>query len=272
MMRTRPDRPLCQPEAAVRILLFENDPSLARLLHGQLANEGSTVDVVVEPEAVAALVGGGQFDLVLLDLPDTGENPLAPLRRVRAVSADVPLILITASEDSGVRIDALDDGADDVLMKPFVVRELVARVGALLRRSAQGGSSVLRVQDLELDRVHRLVSRGGQRIELTPKEFALLEYLMLNAGRRVTRAMITRDVWNFSPDAATNVVEVYINYVRKKIDLASAPPLIHTVRGVGYQLGGETGMKKADSRQIPVNRDTRYPTARVPARTTLEKN
>ncbi len=133
-------------------------------------------------------------------------------------------------------MQCLDSGADDYLVKPFSFLELSARARALLRRSHLPSESVLTVLDLSLDRVERKVQRGGRPIELTVKEFALLEYLMRNAGRRLTRAMIIEHVWNLTFDSATNIVDVYINYLRRKVDDGSQAPLIQTVRGVGYQL------------------------------------
>jgi DNA-binding response OmpR family regulator len=137
------------------------------------------------------------------------------------------------------RVQGLDLGADDYLTKPFSFTELSARVRALLRRSSMPAEMVLRVADLELNRVERSVTRAGKSIEMTPKEFSLLEYLMRNTGRCVTRAMIVEHVWNLSFDTMTNVVDVYINYVRKKVDQSHEKKLIHTVRGVGYQIGEE---------------------------------
>jgi two-component system OmpR family response regulator len=137
------------------------------------------------------------------------------------------------------RVKGLDLGADDYLPKPFSYPELLARVRALLSRSLGRGETVLRVEDLEMDRAERVVKRGGRQIELTPREFALLECLMRNAGRCVTRDMLIEHVWAFSLDPPTNVVEVYINYVRHKVDQGFEKKLIHTVWGVGYQLGGE---------------------------------
>jgi DNA-binding response OmpR family regulator len=136
------------------------------------------------------------------------------------------------------RVQCLDTGADDYLAKPFSFTELSARIRALVRRSHLPSESVLVVSDLKLDRVAHLVERGGRRIELTSKEFALLEYLMLNAGRRVTRSMIIEHVWNLTFDTTTNVVDVYINYLRRKVDDGHPTKLIHTVRGVGYELSG----------------------------------
>ncbi len=137
------------------------------------------------------------------------------------------------------RVKGLDLGADDYLTKPFSFTELAARVRALLRRGARPATSLLRVADLEIDRVERQVRRGGRRIELTAKEFGLLEYLMRNCGHTVSRAMIVEHVWNLSFDSMTNVVDVYINYLRKKIDEGFPKRLIYTVRGVGYRLGAE---------------------------------
>jgi DNA-binding response OmpR family regulator len=141
------------------------------------------------------------------------------------------------------RVKGLDLGADDYLTKPFSFSELSARVRALLRRSPNTIGIVLRVEDLELDRAERVVRRAGRRIDLTPREFALLEYLMRNAGRPVTRAMIIEHVWNFSFDTMTNVVDVYISYLRKKIDQDFEHKLIHTVRNVGYELGTRETMR-----------------------------
>ncbi|MBI3405637.1 MAG: response regulator transcription factor [Acidobacteria bacterium] len=151
----------------------------------------------------------------------------------------LPVIVLTARSGVEDRVQGLDLGADDYLTKPFSFSELSARVRALLRRGSRPAESTLKVEDLELDRVGRSVKRAGRRIDLTQKEFALLEYLMRNAGRRVTRAMIIEHVWNLSYDSMTNVVDVYVNYVRKKVDENYERKLIRTVRGVGYQLGGE---------------------------------
>jgi DNA-binding response OmpR family regulator len=149
------------------------------------------------------------------------------------------VLILTGRAEVEDRVKGLDLGADDYLAKPFSLSELSARVRALLRRSPNRLNIVLRVEDLELDRAERVVKRAGRRIDLTPHEFALLEYLMRNAGRPVTRAMIIEHAWNFSIDTLTNVVEVYINYLRKKVDQDFERKLIHTIRSVGYQLGGD---------------------------------
>ena len=149
------------------------------------------------------------------------------------------MLVLTARSRVEDRVKGLDLGADDYLTKPFAFAELSARLRALLRRADRPPDMVLRVKDLEMNRAERTVRRAGQPIELTPKEFALLEYLLRNAGRCVTRAMIIEHVWNLSFDPMTNVVDVYINYLRNKVDRGHVTKLLRTVRGVGYQLGGE---------------------------------
>jgi DNA-binding response OmpR family regulator len=161
---------------------------------------------------------------------------VAILRYLRTRKPTMPLLVLTGRSRVEDRVQCLDLGADDYLIKPFSFSELSARIRALLRRSHLPAESVLAVDDLKLDRVERRVERAGRRIELTSKEFSLLEYLMRNAGRRVTRAMIIEHVWNLSFDTCTNVVDVYINYLRRKIDDGFGKRLIHTIRGVGYEL------------------------------------
>jgi DNA-binding response OmpR family regulator len=152
----------------------------------------------------------------------------------------MPILVLTGRTRVEDRVQCLDMGADDYLGKPFSYSELSARIRALLRRCHLPAASVLQVADLKLDRVERRIERAGKRIELTSKEFGLLEYLMLNAGRRITRAMIIEHVWNLSFDTSTNVVDVYVNYLRKKVDTGFASKLIHTIRGVGYELSART--------------------------------
>ncbi len=157
-------------------------------------------------------------------------------------------MVLTARSRVEDRVQALDCGADDCLNKPFSFAEVTARVRALVRRGRPALDSALKIADLSLDRIERRVERAGKRIELTSKEFALLEYLMMNTGRRVTRSMIIEHVWNLNFDTATNVVDVYINYLRKKIDGGSSCKLIHTIRGVGYELSESGGT----AQQLPL--------------------
>lgn len=168
------------------------------------------------------------------------------LKHVQAHPVHPPILILAGRARLEDRVRALDEGADDCLLKPFAYSELSARVRALLRRGNHRIDSVLRVEDLEIDRIERTTKRAGRTIELTPKEFALLEYLARNAGRRVTRPMIIEHVWNLSFDTMTNVVDVYINYLRKKIDAGSSRKLIHTIRGVGYQLQGGDSPRPAE--------------------------
>jgi DNA-binding response OmpR family regulator len=171
-----------------------------------------------------------------LDLVLPKVDGLDVLKHIRGRKPSPPVLILSGRARVEDRVKGLDLGADDYLTKPFSFSELAARVRALLRRNPKSFDIILRVGDLELDRAERVVSRAGRRIDLTPREFALLEYLMRNAGRSVTRAMIIEHVWNFSFDTMTNVVDVYINYLRKKVDQGFEQKLIHTVRNVGYEL------------------------------------
>ena len=221
----------------MRILVAEDDGALASFVSKGLQAENYLVDVAVAGDEAHAMITERGYDLVILDLNLPGLDGVQVLRKVRSNESSTPILVLTSRSEIQERVRCLDAGADDYLTKPFSFAELSARVRALLRRRGQVADSVLRVEDLELDRVQRKVTRAGRAIELTPKEFALLEYLMRNAGRRVTRAMIMENVWNLTFDTMTNVVDVYINYLRKKVDASAEHPLIQTIRGVGYQVG-----------------------------------
>jgi DNA-binding response OmpR family regulator len=220
----------------MRILIVEDDAALSSFIKKGLEAEHHAVDAALDGEQGLSLATGIDYDLAVLDLNLPGIDGLAVLRSLRQRKPKLPVIILTARSRVEDRVQCLDSGADDYLVKPFSFLELSARARALLRRSHLPSESVLKVLDLSLDRVERKVQRGGRPIELTTKEFALLEYLMRNAGRRVTRAMIIEHVWNLTFDSATNIVDVYINYLRRKVDDGFPAPLIHTVRGVGYQL------------------------------------
>ena len=223
-------------EKLMRILIVEDDVALAGFIRKGLEAEHHAVDSVGDGQQGKAMALEFDYDLVVLDLNLPGLDGLSVLRSVRQAKASLPVMVLTARSRVEDRVQCLDTGADDYLMKPFSFIELSARARALLRRSHLPSDSVLRVCDLSLDRVERKVERGGRSIELTTKEFALLEYLMRNAGRRLTRAMIIEHVWNLNFDSTTNVVDVYINYLRRKVDDGFRPALIQTVRGVGYQI------------------------------------
>jgi DNA-binding response OmpR family regulator len=221
----------------MRILIVEDDKAVASFVKKGLESEQYAVDVTGDGEDAQSLVGEANFDLIILDLVLPKIDGLDVLKHIRSRKPSLPVLVLSGRARVEDRVKGLDLGADDYLTKPFSFSELSARVRALLRRSPSTIGIVLRVEDLELDRAERLVKRAGRRIDLTPREFALLEYLMRNAGRSVTRAMIIEHVWNFSFDTMTNVVDVYINYLRKKIDQGFERKLIHTVRNVGYELG-----------------------------------
>jgi two-component system copper resistance phosphate regulon response regulator CusR len=222
----------------MRILIAEDDTPLASFVKRGLEAEHYAVDTTADGEQARTLASEFDFDLVVLDIGLPRLDGISVLRSLRTRKPSVPILMLTGHTRVEERVQCLDLGADDFLGKPFSFSELSARIRALLRRSRLPSESVLSVEDLKLDRVERRVERAGRRVELTSKEFALLEYMMRNAGRRVTRAMIIEHVWNLSFDTCTNVVDVYVNYLRRKIDDGSALRLIHTIRGVGYELSG----------------------------------
>jgi heavy metal response regulator len=220
----------------MRILIVEDDAALASFIRKGLEAEHYAVDAATSGDQGCGMALEFDFDLLILDLNLPGLDGVSILKSFRQRKPSVPVMVLTARGAVEDRVLCLDCGADDYVVKPFSFIELSARVRALLRRSHVPSASVLTVSDLRLDRVERKVERSGRRIELTTKEFALLEYLMRNAGRRLTRAMIIEHVWNLTFDTTTNVVDVYINYLRKKVDDGFSPHLIHTIRGVGYQI------------------------------------
>ncbi len=223
----------------MRVLLVEDDKPLAQFLQKSLASESQVVELAGDGDAAIRRLDESDCDLVILDLNLPTIDGLEVLKHIRSRSRSLPVLALTSRRQLEDRVRTLDLGADDYLAKPFAFSELSARIRALLRRSHRPAEVNLRVAELEFNRVEHTVSRAGKRIELTPKELALLEYLMLNTGQCVTRTMIVEHVWRLSPDTMTNVVDVYINYLRKKIDEGFETKLIHTVRGVGYQLGPE---------------------------------
>lgn len=221
----------------MRILVAEHDQPVARFVRKGLGEEAYAVDLVTAGDEAEFMAQEYDYDLVILDLGLPGVDGHDILKHMRERKNSVPVLVLSGRSSVEDRVRTLDLGADDYLSKPFSFSELSARVRALLRRANKPVESVLRVEDLQLDRIARVVQRGPQKITLTLKEFALLEYLMRNAARPVTRAMIIEHVWDISFDTMTNVVDVYINYLRKKVCGGHKRKLIQTVRGVGYQLG-----------------------------------
>jgi len=218
----------------VRILVAENDAALATFLQRGFGAENYAVDLTQDAEEAKNLVHKQKYDLAILDLNLLPADGLSVLRDVRSRGGGLPILILSSRGRLEDRVQALDMGADDLVVKPFAFSELSARVRALLRRGSRGEDPILRVADLELNRVERKAFRGGVALELTPKEFSLLEYLLRHEGQSVTRAEIIQQVWNLSHDTMTNIVDVYINYLRKKVDAPARKKLIHTVRGVGY--------------------------------------
>jgi len=223
----------------MRLLVIEDEKKVARFVKKGLEEEGYAVDLAFDGEEGLAMVLDQVHDLIILDIALPKIDGLQVLKKLRERTVRTPVLLLTVRATIEDKVLGLDSGADDYLTKPFVFQELLARIRALLRRKAEAGPPLLRVEDLALDPARHLVTRGGERIDLTSKEFALLEYLMRNAGRVLTRAMISEHVWNYDFDTETNIIDVYVNYLRRKIDSGREKRLIHTVRGSGYVLKSE---------------------------------
>jgi len=221
----------------MRVLVAEDDKPVASFVQKGLEAEHFAVDIAQDGQEAQFMANQNQYDMAVLDLTLPVIDGLDVLKQIRKSKPALPVLILTGRNRVEDRVQGLDLGADDYLTKPFSFSELSARVRALLRRSSMPAEVILRAGDLELNRVERIVKRAGKIIEMTPKEFSLLEYLLLNTGRCVTRAMIVEHVWNLSFDTLTNVVDVYINYVRKKVDQGHEQKLIRTIRGVGYQIG-----------------------------------
>jgi two-component system, OmpR family, copper resistance phosphate regulon response regulator CusR len=224
----------------MRILIAEDDTPLAGFLRKGFEAESYAVDVAKDGEEAQDLAGTYPYDALIMDWNLPKRDGISALRGIRENKSGVPVLILTGRNRIEDRVQALDCGADDYLMKPFSFAELSARVRALMRRGRTPLETRLQVDDLVLDRLEHRVERNGKQLELTSKEFSLLEYLMRNAGRRITRAMIIEHVWSITFDTSTNVVDVYINYLRKKVDEGAERKLIHTVRGVGYELSART--------------------------------
>jgi len=220
----------------MHILVVEDEVKMAEIMARGLKAEGYAVTTAHSVRAGMELVRTDRCDLIILDLllPDSPGTEL--LRELRQQRRSVPVLIVTARGELEVKAENFDAGADDYLTKPFAFEELVMRVKALLRRSPTAVNSTLKIADLEVDRLSRKVSRAGKRIELSPKEYSLLEYLVLNPNRVLSRTMIMDRVWDQSFEGLTNIVDVYVRQVRRKIDEGFEPKLIRTVRGIGYAI------------------------------------
>ena len=223
----------------MRILLIEDEAKVATFVARGLSDERYAVDVAEDGQMGLDLAIAYNYDLVILDLmlPKLGGTQV--LKRIRSHDPNVPVLVLTARDEIFDKVQNLEAGADDYLTKPFAFAELLARTKALLRRGPVNRSSSIHIADLELDRLTQQVRRGNRRLNLTTKEYALLEYLMVNAGRVLSRNMIIEHVWDQSFDGLTNIVDVYVGHLRVKVDGGSERKLIKTVRGAGYAIRQE---------------------------------
>ena len=220
----------------MNVLIVEDDASVARFLKQAMTEAGYSPQVVDDGLDALNTAKAIRFDLILLDVMIPRMNGFEVCRRLRALKVMTPILIITARDALEDKIEGLDSGADDYIVKPFQIAELLARARALLRRGVSS-PPILSIGDLTLDPATRLASRSGKSINLSATEYSLLEYLMRNAGRVMTRSMILEHVWQYDFDGNDNVLDVYINYLRNKIDKGRSIPLIHTVRSVGYRMG-----------------------------------
>jgi heavy metal response regulator len=220
----------------MRLLVVEDEKKVSSFIKKGLEEEGYAVDAAHDGEEGLYMALDGVHDLIILDIQLPKMDGLQVLQEIRKQKVKTPVLLLTVRATIEDKVLGLDSGADDYLTKPFAFQELVARLRALLRRRAEAEPTVLKVADLELDPAQRTVLRGEEKIDLSPREFSLLDYFMRNSGRVLTRTMITEHVWDYDFDTDTNVIDVYVNYLRKKIDSNRDPGLIQTVRGVGYVL------------------------------------
>ena len=220
----------------MKVLVVEDEPNISGFLTQGLSEAGYAVDLAEDGEEGIAFASVAEYDAIVLDIMLPKLDGLALLRKIRDRGLLTPVLMLTARDSLEDRVRGLDVGADDYLVKPFAFPELLARLRALLRRPPLQSDSILRVGDLDLDVARREVTRGGRRIELSPREFSLLEYLMRHPNQVLTRTQIAEHIWSFDYYGGSNVVDVYVGYLRKKLNGGDGKPLIHTTRGVGYRM------------------------------------
>jgi DNA-binding response OmpR family regulator len=224
----------------MRVLVVEDERKVASFIGQGLTEEGHTVDVALDgAQALDLALGGPPYDLIVLDVMLPRRDGFSVLKTLRDRRVPSSILLLTARDSVPDRVTGLDLGADDYLTKPFAFAEFLARVRALLRRGSGQRAAVLRLADLTLDPATREVTRGDRRIALTTREYALLEYFLRNAGRVLTRPMLAEHVWGLDFDSESNIIDVYVGYLRRKIEVDGEPRLLHTVRGAGYALKAE---------------------------------
>lgn len=221
------------------ILVIEDEPKVARFIQMGLEEEHYSVDVAYDGETGLRAAQSGNYDLIILDLMLPRKDGIEVIKDFRRGKGTTPTLMLTAKATTDDKVAGLDSGADDYLTKPFAFAELLARVRSLLRRGAQEKGTALTIADLELDTVTHRAKRGGSTIDLTAKEYALLEYFLRNKDRVLSRAAISEHIWDYNFDTRTNVIDVYINHLRNKVDNNFQRKLIHTVRGVGYVMKEE---------------------------------
>jgi DNA-binding response OmpR family regulator len=223
----------------MRLLVVEDEKRLAEFIKNGLEEQKYSVDLAFDGEKAVFLALTNEYDLIILDILLPKKNGWEVCESLRNEGMDVPILMLSALSEASDKIKGLEKGADDYLAKPFVIAELVARVKALLRRSHRMSQSVIKIRNLELDLSARKVRRAGREIQLTNKEFSLLEYLMMNKNKVITRTMISEHVWDIHFDAGSNVIDVIINFLRKKIEIEDEEKIIQTVRGAGYMIQDE---------------------------------
>ncbi|MBU1043123.1 MAG: response regulator transcription factor [Candidatus Omnitrophica bacterium] len=220
----------------MRVLVIEDEKKVASFIKRGLKEKGYAVDVSEDGDDGLLQAKTNPYDLIVLDIMLPGKDGIYICRQLRKNNINAPVLMLTARDDVEDKVNGLDSGADDYLTKPFQFAEFLARVRALVRRNDGKKITILKVSDLELDQITHKVTRAGKAIELTSTEYALLEYLMLNVNQVVTRTMISEHVWNDDFDSFSNIINVYVNYVRRKVDDGFAKKLIHSIRGTGYIL------------------------------------
>ncbi len=221
----------------MRVLVVEDQERIASFIEKGLKEQGFTIDLVHDGDDGYGLAVTEPYDAIVLDIMVPGRDGLSILKNLRKQGSTVPVILLTARSELDERLEGLNLGADDYMTKPFYIEELVARLHTVVRRSAGEATHLYKVEDLSMNLVTRSVKRGDEEIQLSVREFSLLEFLMRSPGRVVSRMQICEHVWNYTFDPDTNLIDVYIQRLRKKIDKDFEPKLIETVRGVGYRLG-----------------------------------